>query len=159
MRRLAITLTTATFAFTALSAAGCGGDGWLSGSQCKLIDCSYDELVCHLYQDQQAYKLFYNRTLKEGGTEYTAILNIDITDLDQLDGLVIEDEMEFKERVGIYRPSGEQWPDVNSGKLTLKKGGREYGDNLAGKVNFRFTNGYLLTAKFDCRLEDPLAEE
>ena len=159
MRRLATTLYTTTFALTVLIAAGCGGDGGLSGSQCKLIDCSYDELVCHLYEEHQAYKLFYNRILQEGGIEYAAILNIDITDLEKLDGLVIEEEPEFTERVDIYRPSGEQWPDIKSGKLALKNGGREYGANLAGKVNFRFTNGYLLTAKFDCTLEDPLAEE
>lgn len=163
MRRPATTLTATACALIAATAIGCGGsDSGISGSQCKLIDCSYDELVCHFYeqpeQADKAYKLFYKRNLKEGGSEYAAILVIDITGLDELSGIEIADT-EFAERILLYRPgTGEQWPDFASGRLRLKKGGRAVGETIAGKANFRFENGYLVTIKFDCSLEAPLEE-
>ncbi len=157
MRRLATTLTATACALIAATAICCGGsDSGISGSQCKLIDCSYDELVCHFYeQPDQAYKLFYKRNLKEGGSEYAAILVIDIAGLDELSGIEIADT-DFAERVLLYRPgTGEQWPDFASGRLRLKKGGRAVGETIAGKANFQFENGYLVTIKFDCSLDAP----
>ncbi len=137
----------------ALVLSACGGGGGISGSQCGLIDCSYDELTCQIYPPpNDAYKIFYKRTLDEGW-EYAAILVVDLIGVDDPASMEIIDQ-EFAERVLLYRPgSGEQWPEYDGGKLIVKSGGLEEGKTLKGKASFQFTNGYFASFPFNCTLE------
>ena len=126
---------------------GCGGDGCkISGSQCELMDCGYDTLTCHKYAaPNDALKIFYERNFDEG-TEWTAIMVIDLIGLDQVDGLVLEGE-DCTDRVTIYNIL-DQWPDYDDCTLEIKKGGPEVGKQLRGKASFRFNNGYFSTNCF-----------
>lgn len=138
--------------------AGCGGGGGISGSQCGLIDCSYDELTCQIYAPpNDAYKIFYKRTLDEGW-EYAAILVIDLIGVTDPGSMNIVDQ-EFVDRVLLYRPgTGEQWPDYDGGRLIVKSGGLEEGKTLKGKASFQFNNGYFASFAFNCKLELALPE-
>jgi len=142
----------------ALSLGAWGGEGNVGGSQCDLIDCSYDELTCQIYAPpNDAYKIFFKRTLDEGW-EYAAILVIDLIGVPDPGSMEIVDQ-EFVDRVLLYRPgTGEQWPDYDGGKLVIKNGGLEEGKNLKGKASFQFENGYFASFAFNCSLEMALPE-
>ncbi len=147
--------------FVAASIFGCGGeDTGITGSQCDRIDCNFDELTCHLYEDPTpAYKIFYKRMFEGGeGFEYAAIVVIDLDGLDDYNDLLVEGE-DFTNRVLLYRPGvGEQWPEYDDGKLEISKGGNAPGQQLKGKASFRFNNGFFASTYFDCTLEAPLQE-
>jgi len=136
----------------------CGGGSNVSGSQCDLIDCSYDELTCQIYAPpNDAYKLFYKRTLDEG-SEYAAILVIDLIGVADPAKMEVIDQ-EFVDRVLLYRPgTGQQWPDYDGGKLSIKSGGLEEGKTLKGKASFQFDNGYFASFAFSCTLEAALPD-
>ncbi len=150
MKRLINTLAISAIA---LAGIGCGEDCGLSGSQCDLIDCSYDALTCHKYATpNDAIKIFYKRTLEEG-FEYAAIIVIDLVGVEQVEGLLIEGT-EFTDRVSLYRPgTDDQWPGFDDGKLNIKQGGDAVDRSVEGKASFRFTNGYFASACFKCTLE------
>ncbi|HOX45727.1 MAG TPA: hypothetical protein PK668_19155 [Myxococcota bacterium] len=155
MRRVCTALL-ACLALAAL-AAGCGEDcPKLDGSQCELISCGFTELNCQRYAaPNDALKMNYKRTF-DTGSEYTAILVIDLAGLPSAEGLHVEGQ-DFLDRVLFYRLEGNNWPDPdldNPGKCDVTKGGDEIGADLEGKCSLRFDNGYSVSASFCCTLED-----
>ncbi len=153
MRRLVTTLLCALGAL----AAGCGEDcPKLDGSQCSLIDCGFSELTCQRYvAPNDALKMSYQRVF-DTGSEYTAILVIDLAGLTQAEGLHIEGQ-ELLDRVTFYRVEGNMWPDFDldaPGKCDVSEGGDQAGADLEGKCAFRFTNGRNVSASFCCTLEE-----
>ena len=131
-----------------------GGDAGLSGSQCSLVDCKYDELICDLYASPNDFlKIYYKRNI-EGGSEYTAILTIDLTGIDQVAGLELQNQ-EFVERVDIFSVGMfDKWPGHHDGSLEIRSE-VQVGQKLDGKASFSFDNGRFLTAQFSCTLTEP----
>jgi hypothetical protein len=145
-------LFSVVLAFGVGSLPACGDDPNLSGSQCTLLECSYDVLTCQYYPSSHDYKIYYKRSLDEG-FEYTAIIVINTKGLDPVAGTHIEDKAEFIQRVNIYRPDSEDWPNFSGGELSLDTAGQNTEEVLAGYVSFQFDNGRFLLAKFNCPVE------
>ena len=147
--------TTCIFSLMTLLAGlllACGGEKELDGSQCDLIDCSFDTLQCRMYEPpNEALMIYYTRTLDDGGQEYTAIVSIDLDGVEQVSGWEFEGT-EFNERVRIYRPGSNEWPEFDGNGCELKSGDA-IGDTLEGKCSFKVDNGRFLTANFNCTLE------
>ncbi|MBN2498570.1 MAG: hypothetical protein JXR96_28525 [Deltaproteobacteria bacterium] len=137
-----------------LCALACGGgDSGLSGSQCDLIDCSYDKIACRLYAPpNEALMVYYKRQLETGGDEYAAIISIDLDGApEDLAGWRFEGG-DFNDRVRIYRPESNNWPSFDGNMCEFANGGA-VGSSLDGKCAFRFDNGRFATASFSCELE------
>ena len=147
--------TTCIFSLMTLLAGlllACGEDKGITGSQCELVDCSYDTLQCQLYAPpNEAFKIQYERTLDDGGKEYTAIITIDLDGVEQVSGWSIEGE-EFNDRVNIYRINDNAWDEFDGNGCEFNSGD-EAGDTLDGKCSFAFENGRFATAYFNCTLE------
>ncbi|MBW2701049.1 MAG: hypothetical protein JRF33_09545 [Deltaproteobacteria bacterium] len=131
---------------------GCGGDKkGLDGSQCELVDCSFDTLECRMYDPpNEALMLYYKRILDEGVSEFSAIISIDLDGVEKVSGWEFEAE-EFVERVRIYRPASNEWPEFDGNGCEIKSGDA-IGDTLDGHCSFKFINGRFLTANFNCTL-------
>lgn len=155
-RAISILMTTALLTGLLLA---CGGDDkGISGSQCDLVDCSYDKLQCQIYAAPNNFlKIIYSRTLENGGSEYTAIITVDLDGVEQISGWEFEGE-EFNERVNIYRVTDNAWGDFDGNGCEFKSGNAA-GDTLDGKCSFRFDNGRFATAKFNCTLESAEPEQ
>lgn len=154
------TIISASILLASLFISGCGQqDTGITGSECDLIDCSFDELSCMYEDSTPAYKVLYKRVLEDGaGFEYAAIVVINLDGLDSYNDLLVEGE-DFTNRVFLYRPGvGEQWPEYDDGKLEISEGGNATGQQLSGKASFRFNNGFFASTYFDCTLEAPLQE-
>ncbi len=132
---------------------GCGGDEkGLDGSQCELVDCSFDTLICQLYAPpNEALRIDYKRTLEDGGWEYAAVIIIDLDGVEQISGWEFEGQ-EFNNRVMIYRIVDKAWGDFDGNGCEFKSGNKA-GDTLEGKCSFAFDNGRFATANFKCTLE------
>jgi len=139
----------------------CGEEGGLTGSECEIISCNYDKIVCQRYASPQppAIIVHYKRVLEEG-ERWTAQIVIDLQGLESAEGQRFDydpespDDNEFTNRVALNRPGeDEQWPAFSGKFCEIKKGGDTPGEDLSGKCSFAFDNGYFLTAEFDCELE------
>ena len=144
-----------------LLALSCGEESKLSGSECEIISCSYDKIVCQRYAAPQppAIIVHYKRVLEEG-ERWTAQIIIDLTGVESAEGQRFEDdentpdENEFTNRVALHRPGEEEEFPAFDGKFCeIKKGGDVPGESMSGKCSFAFETGYFLTAEFDCTLE------
>lgn len=134
--------------------ASCGeGEGSLYGSQCKLVDCSYDTIKCYLSQlPLHGIKVFYKRTEINEHSD-TAIILCDLEGVDKVEGRRFEGQ-DFLNRCNIYSPPpGDTWPEIGGSFCEFKKGGDEVGGQMSGKCFFTFVNGYSATAEFSCILE------
>lgn len=134
--------------------ASCGeGDGGLYGSQCKLLDCSYDTIKCCLYQPPlYGIKIFYKR-IEINGYSDTAIISCDLEGVDKVEGRRFKGQ-DFLNRCNIYSPPpGDPWPEIGGNFCEFNKGGDEVGRQMSGKCFFAFVNGYSVTAEFSCILE------
>jgi hypothetical protein len=139
-----------------------GGDGGdngnetgLTGSQCDIMNCSYDIIECDRYPSpNDAIVVNYIRTL-DAGQEWTAKIAINLQGISQVEGQRI-DGSEFLDRVQLYKPgAGEQWPDFEGDFCEFTHGGDQIGEEMAGTCAFAFTNGYSVTAEFTCILDQP----
>jgi len=146
-----------------ISGFACGEESALSGSQCEIMSCSYDKIVCQRYSSPQppAIIVHYKRVL-EVGERWTAKINIDLYGIESAEGQRFDydenspEDNEFTNRVTLSRPGPideEQWPEFNGKFCEIKKGGDLPGTDTSGKCSFSFRNGYFLTAEFDCTLE------
>jgi hypothetical protein len=139
----------------------CGEDPALSGSECDIISCDYDKIVCQRYDtNPPGIIIHYKRVLEEGGERWTAKIFIDLDGIETVEGYLFEDdentlqENEFTNRVTLTRPGeDEQWPDFDGKDCKISKGGDVTDQKMEGECNFAFINGYFLTAKFSCTLE------
>ena len=141
--------------YASLGTLACGEESALSGSQCEIMSCSYDKIVCQRYATPQppAIIVHYKRVLEEGEL-WTAKITIDLQGIESAEGQRFDDT-EFTNRVLLSRPGPmeEQWPEFNGRFCEINKGGDVPDEDMSGKCAFAFENGYFLTAKFDCTLE------
>lgn len=139
---------------------GCGEEPALSGSECDIISCDYDKIVCQRYDTSPpGIIVHYKRVLEEGGERWTAKIFVDLDGIGTVEGQRFEDDLtteenEFTNRVSLSRPGEEeQWPEFDGNYCEINKGGDVPGKDMSGKCAFAFINGYFLTAKFSCKLE------
>ncbi|RLB55928.1 MAG: hypothetical protein DRI34_09875 [Deltaproteobacteria bacterium] len=132
---------------------GCGSEcGGICGSQCDIIDCSYNAIKCDLYPGS-GIVVHYVTELEGGGQNWTARLFFDTTGLQQVAGARFEGD-ELLNRVQLSRPgTAEQWPEFDGTECHLDNGGDAPGD-FSGQCNFHFVNGYLATFNFSCQLQE-----
>jgi hypothetical protein len=137
----------------------CGSDPDLSGSQCDLIDCGHDIVVCKrvepLTNQPRALQIHYQRTL-EIGVEWAAKITMEFPGDQPISGTRLEGQT-FLDQVFLNRPgSVENFPEFTGRYCQIDTGGDENGKKLAGKCAFSFVNGRSMSAKFDCTLEPAL---
>jgi hypothetical protein len=139
----------------------CGEEPGLSGSECDIISCDYQKIVCQRYDtNPPGIIVHYKRILEEGGERWTAKIFIDLQGIESVEGQRFEDdeltseENEFTNRVSLSRPGeDEQWPEFDGKFCEINKGGDVTDKEMSGKCAFSFINGYFLTARFSCTLE------
>jgi hypothetical protein len=139
---------------SALFFISCGSEcGGICGSECELLDCSYDVIECDLYAaPNHGVIIHYRKLLEGGGYNWTAKIFIDLEGVSQVEGLLLEGQ-EFMDKVQLSRPGGnENWHEYTGKDCVIDKGGDEAGKEMAGQCNFSFVNGYFATFNFSCDL-------
>jgi hypothetical protein len=134
--------------------SSCSGECYgLCGSECELIDCSYDRIDCQRYPSDgvnDAAVVHYMKVISEGEEQHTAKIYIDLVDIENAEGHLIEGD-NFIERVILSRPGDTvQWHTYSGKDCLISKGGNVPAEPMEGECNFAFTNGYFLTAQFSC---------
>ena len=129
----------------------------LCGSECDLISCDFDKIICQLYQDPlpHAIVVHYKRVVT-GGERWAAKIMIDLEGIDTVEGIRIEGA-DFLDRIGLSIPGeDEQWPDSEGHYCEITQGGDVPETDMTGICSFAFVDGRLLEADFSCLLEDVL---
>ena len=151
--------STGALLLASLAVSSCGEDtSPLDGSQCKLMSCAFTSIQCQGFFDKDQgtpkdLKVIYMNK-DDSGTTYTAIISMNVRDLDKVEGTCLTDQ-EMLDRVTLYRPPpGEPWPDFTGNKCCISKGGDTPDKRFEGKCGFLFDNGRTLTARWSCNLEN-----